>query len=271
MTDPIRPPTAGLTPEAAKALEQQGIQIDPQDIGSDDLEDNEISEPFETLRSFPTDAFSGGSEVPLSDGDTIDAEIVGEESDGVAGQAPTATPSRQRRTISALHSDTGPAREPRDATTKPPTLDEWTNFFGRVVLRVTCDWYLSYAFRGIDEDSLSDREIERLAMTDDERKMISVPLAELSNKSKFMRKHGRAIVASGDSFNALIVMGAWMSRVNRIANKYRPKVTKGRMNGGNPNGSSGQGTSQATGNQYTEGTGNGRIPNGYPIYRPGSG
>jgi hypothetical protein len=142
-------------------------------------------------------------------------------------------------------------------------------FFSRIVLKTACDWYLSFAFRGVDEDLLTEREIERLSMTADERKLISTPLAELSNKSKFMRKHGRTIVASGDAFNAMVVIGAWMARVNRIAAKYKPKNVKGDV----VNGSSRQGTptQNASGVEYTQGTSNGRVPNGFPIYRSGSG
>lgn len=137
---------------------------------------------------------------------------------------------------------------PRNAKAGPPSLDEWTKFFHRIVVKTAADWYLDYAFRGIDEESLTDHELDRLKLSEDERKTISVPFAELSNKSKFMRKHGRVIVSSGDAIQAVIVMGAWMNRVNRIAARHKKqdvKVTDVRMNGSNPNGSSGQGASQA--------------------------
>lgn len=193
----------------------------------------------------------------MATGDVIDAEIVSEE------PPPTARGGRSRSRT------TEEPRIPRDAKTGPPSIDEWTGFFSRVVLRAVCDFYINAAFRGIDEESLSDRELERLAMTDDERKLIVVPFAELSNKSKFMRKHGRMIVASGDAVNSVIVLGAWMTRVNRIAAKYRPKQARNvRING-----SSGPGTPSATqtaNNGHFHGTSGGHVADGFPIF-PGSG
>lgn len=197
----------------------------------------------------------------MSSGDDIvEAEIVDEES---PGESPVPS-TRGRR--SRDKSDT----PPRQAKTGPPSLDEWTGFFSRVVLRVVTEYYISYAFRGIDEEMLTDREVERLAMSDDERQTIAVPFAEISNKSKFMRKHGRMIVASGDAFNALVVLGMWASRVNRIAAKYRPKQPKSqvRINGMSAsNGSSGQGSPEATG---AEGSTGGFVPPGFTVF-PGSG
>lgn len=156
---------------------------------------------------------------------------------------------------------------PRAAKAGPPSLEEWQHFFGRVVLRVTCDWYISWAFRGVDEDELSERELERLVMSDDERSQIAVPFAELSNKSKFMRKHGRLVVSSGDSFYALVALGAWFSRVNRIANRHKPKVVQGKAQA---NGSSRPATPGGEG--FSEGANGGRVPNGpFRVFGPGSG
>jgi hypothetical protein len=116
-----------------------------------------------------------------------------------------------------------PTPPPRDASKNIPSLDEWMDFFSRIFLRVVCDWYISFAFRGIDEELLTDREVDRLQLTEEERKRIAVPLSELSNKSKVMRKYGRTIVASGGAFDALITLGTWASRVNRIASKYKKR------------------------------------------------
>lgn len=122
-----------------------------------------------------------------------------------------------------------PTPPPRDATKSIPSIDEWMDFFSRIFLRVVCDWYISYAFRGIDEDLLTDREVDRLQLTDEERKRIAVPLAELSNKSKVMRRYGRTIVASGGAFDALITLGTWAGRVNRIAGRYKARNIKGQV------------------------------------------
>ena len=154
-----------------------------------------------------------------------------------------------------------PTPPPRDASKNIPSLDEWMDFFSRIFLRVLCDWYISFAFRGIDENLLSDREVDRLQLSEEERKRISVPLAELSNKSKVMRKYGRTIVASGGAFDALITLGTWASRVNRIASRYRPK---------NPI----QGTVyERTGQDAQEGNGagsnGGRVAGDWIIHNPG--
>ena len=152
----------------------------------------------------------------------------------------------------------------RDAKPGIPTLDEWLDFFSRIVLRVACDWYIEYAFRGIDENSLSDRDIDRIQMSDEERKRISVPLAELSHKSKFMRKHGRTIVASGGAFDAIIALGAWTRRVNRIARRYKPHTVQGRV----VNERSGSGTSSAGGSGFA-GANGGNVGPGITIVNPG--
>jgi hypothetical protein len=258
--EPIIPPNRGITPEAAQALQNQGIPVDPTDIVSEtETEANVVdAEIIDDGFSSPFPGLSG-----ISSGDDIpDIEVSPTGNDGGTADASprtSAVPRNRAKKDDDSFRDT--------ASSRPPSLDEWTKFFSRIVLKVTCDWYLSYAFRGIDEDALSDREVERLALTDEEKRMVAIPFAELSNKSKFMRKHGRTIVSSGDAFNAMIVMGAWMSRVNRIASKYRPRVVKGKMNGASPNGDSRQGTQQASPN--FEGTTGGRVNGQWRIF-PGT-
>lgn len=178
----------------------------------------------------------------MPDGDSIDRHLTEDIPEKPADRA-----RRKRR------EDTGTAR---DAKPGPPSLDEWANFFSRVVLRVGTEFYITLAFRGVDEEALSERDVERLAMTDDERQLIATPLAELSHKSKLMRKHGRMIVASGDAINSIVVLGMWMSRVNRIAAKYRPKQPKRQVR---INGSSGQ----AQAPTEWEGSTGGRFPPGF--------
>jgi hypothetical protein len=233
---PIRPESKGLTPEALEALgitPEQEQEIVEQQLGDDT------------------------SSVPDDDDNTndiVDAIIVSDQPDAID---PPAT-GRGR-------SKSAPAG-PRTAKAGPPTLDEWQRFFGNVMLRVTCDWYISWAFRGVDEDELSDKEVQRIAMSEDERQQIAVPFAELSNKSKFMRKHGRLVVSSGDSFYALVALGAWFSRVNRIANKHKPKVVQGKAQA---NGSARP--SEANGTGFPEGANGGRVPDGRFQVFPGSG
>jgi hypothetical protein len=160
-----------------------------------------------------------------------------------------------------LRQKTQPPPPPREANKNIPSIDEWLDFFSRIFLRVACDWYISFAFRGIDEEWLTDREVDRLQLSDEERQRIAVPLAELSNKSKVMRKYGRTIVASGGAFDALVTLGTWTSRVNRIAAKYRKRVVPGKV------------TNERTGSSQqeagAEGANGGRVGGSWTIVNPG--
>lgn len=222
MTGRIQPPNTGLTEEAKAAL-----NLDPL-----------ISELADEYGDIDSAGIETETRLPLfsETGDWID--------DSRLKQKPLPTP---------------PAR---DASKAIPSIDEWMDFFSRIFLRVVCDWYISFAFRGINEDVLSDREVDRLQLSDEERKRIAVPLAELSNKSKLMRRYGRTIVASGGGFDALITLGTWASRVNRIANKHRPKVHNGRV----MDERFGPGTPEADG---TPGANGGRFADGVTIINPG--
>jgi hypothetical protein len=223
ITGRIQPPNSGLTEEAKAAL-----NLDPLISELEDSEYGDIgSEDIETETRLP---------LFTETGDWID--------DSRLKQKPLPTPP------------------PRDASKAIPSIDEWMDFFSRIFLRVVCDWYISFAFRGINEEVLSDREIDRLQLSDEERKRIAVPMAELSNKSKIMRKYGRTIVASGGGFDALITLGTWASRVNRIASRHRPKTAEGRVMYER----SGSGTQEADG---TEGSNGGRVGGGWTIVNPG--
>jgi hypothetical protein len=118
---------------------------------------------------------------------------------------------------------TEPAERKNDdkAKSAPPNLDEWMDFVSRVLIRAATDFYIDAAFRDIDEEWLSEREVERIKLSETERDRIARPLAELANKAKFTRKHGRSIIALSGSVDSVIQLGMWFSRVNRIAAKYR--------------------------------------------------
>lgn len=222
-----RPKNHGLTPEAAEAL---NLQLDGLDTSS--AEDQAEAE-------YIADAGIGYPQFAET-GDDID--------DGT----------------SRLRTDAPPPPDARDPKAGIPNIDEWMDFFSRIVLRVLCDWYISYAFRGVDEDLLSDREIKRLQLTDEERKRIAVPFAELSHKSKIMRKYGRTIVASGGAFDAIIALGVWTSRVNRIARRYKP-----RTGGYVINERTGQAEQGTPPDGYATGANGGRIGEGITIINPG--
>lgn len=239
-------------------MEALGITDPENDIVSG-LGDSGISPPFQSLGTGVTEDFE-------STGDTVDAEIVDEGSATLPPATSVAASGRRDRTRNSGQNPRSGSGS-REAKSGPPALDEWTKFFGNVLLRIGTEFYINMAFRGIDEDVLSEREVERLALSEDERDMIAVPFAELANKSKFMRKHGRTIVASGDAFNALVVLGAWASRVNRIAAKYRPRQPQTIR--GHVNGSSGQSTPEPE--SAPTGSLGGRIANGSFTIFPGSG
>ena len=126
----------------------------------------------------------------------------------------------KRRPHARLRGDDQAALD-RAAKTGIPSIDEWMDFFGRVLIKVATDYYIETAFHGIDEDLLTDREIARIKLTNEERERIARPFAELAYKSKFTRKHGRSIIAAAGSVDALIQLGMWYSRVGRIAAKYK--------------------------------------------------
>lgn len=157
-------------------------------------------------------------------------------------------------------------KNPTEPKTTPPNLDEWMDFFSRIVIRFLTEWYVDMMFRGIDEDIVTESDAAKLLLTEEERDSIARPFAEYANKNPFMRKHGRQIVAFADSFESIVMLGRWYMRVNRIARKYRPRkpvhTHVERMNGANNNGYNGQSTAGTTG---------GTIPNGFGVYNPGSG
>jgi hypothetical protein len=98
------------------------------------------------------------------------------------------------------------------------------------VFRFITEWYVDFVFRGIDDELVSDADAVKLLLTEDERRVIARPFAEYANKNPYLRKHGRQIVAFADSFESLVILGQWFSRVNRLARKYsrisgKPPVT----------------------------------------------
>jgi hypothetical protein len=186
-------------------------------------------------------------------------------------------PSPIAKRMEAKRTRSSSRRDPSEATAGPPNLGEWQDFFSRILIKFATDWYITLAFRGIDEESLSEREIERLRLSKAERDNIARPFAELSNRSKFMRKHGRTLVASADSFDAFVTLGMWVSRVNRIAKRHKPPKNQSNvrrmpppkhihidpMQEADSNGSAGQ--------TAFNGSGNGRVAGNITIINPGGG
>ncbi len=115
----------------------------------------------------------------------------------------------------------------RTAGKKPasgaPSLDEWQDFFGRIVLRTLTDGYMHLVLKDVE---LTEREEQSLKLDKDELNEMAAPFSSLANKSKVMRKHGRAIIAATDSYEAVICMVMWARRVNRIAKRHKVTVSE---------------------------------------------
>lgn len=138
----------------------------------------------------------------------------------------------------------------------PPDLGEWQDFIGRVVLKTLTEGYITMMLRDID---LTEREIESVKLTKEDLNDMSAPIASVVNKSKRAKKHGRAIIAMADSYEAMVALVIWMRRVRRIARRHNPvlkeqTIQRDVIN----NGSAGQNGSEGP-------------SNGYRIYNPGSG
>lgn len=163
---------------------------------------------------------------------------------------------------------TGGGRKEDKAKSTPPRVDEWQDFFSRIVIKAGTDWYLSHAFAGIDEEALSPREVKNITLTAEERERIAKPFAEFANKLKWTRKHGRAIVASAGSVDSLITLGQWFSRVNRIARKHHRRQQGETIPGE-------VFTHEHSGPDTTAGNGSGPPPNGVSgriqFFQPGTG
>lgn len=149
-----------------------------------------------------------GSERPSSKpGEIIDAILIEDTSEIPEPPTRRGTSTRNKRG--------------ETTATGAPTAHEWAEFLSRVVLRFGCDAYISLAFRGIEEDDVSERDLERLRLDNEERERIVEPLATLLSKSRFSKKRGRTIIAFGGSWESIVTLGMWCSRVNRISRRYR--------------------------------------------------
>lgn len=160
--------------------------------------------------------------------------------------------------VTVPSADDNPSPPPPPAPPKagPPSLAEWQHFFANVLIKTATNKYVDWAFRDVDENDLSERDMQRIYMTEDERERIAKPFSELANKSKYTRKHGRAIIALSGSLDSIIALGMWMERVNKIAKRhqsYKSKVVKAEQRDVNDVG---------TGPYAANGT-NGRVPPGF--------
>jgi hypothetical protein len=157
--------------------------------------------------------------------------------------------------------------------TGPPGADEWLDFFSRIILKIGMDLYVDAAFRQVDEEKVSEADLQRIKVRKDERDTIARPFAEFAVKNPVARKHGRQIVALTDSIESLMTLGIWMRRVNRVAKKYQPpkqqKPRNIRIKEASQDGNR-RPTQGNPGEQQASPNGSG-YATGYSVYNPGSG
>lgn len=142
------------------------------------------------------------------------------DSEGAVGESPDADDSAfDASTVEPVTPRATPKLkpEPKGPKAGPPSMDEWQDFFGRIVLRTLTDGYVHLILRDIE---LSDRELESIKLSREELNDMAAPFSSLANKSKLMRRHGRNIIAATDSYEAIICMAMWARRVNRIAKRH---------------------------------------------------
>ena len=157
-----------------------------------------------------------------------------------------------------------PKLSKEEPKTGAPSVAEWQDFLGRVVIRGMTNAYLILA---IGEADLSPAEFESIKLTPEDLNEMSAPLASLANKSKLARKHGRLIISTGDSWEAVLAMFMWVRQVNRISRKHRKqrqaRPVQGTVigQGENLNGDFGQ----------DDGAGADFSGPGFNIYNPGTG
>ena len=233
---PIKPPKAGVTQEAQEALAAQGIQLAESHSAEGELRIDDTQEIPVFTPDLPSDAaaeswFADANQIPEFHYPEFDSvglprevasspERIGNLDGGTSGGNAGRAIDRE---IAAEKPLLDPEKSRRGVDTGIPDKDEWLDFFSRIVLKVGLELYTDFAFRGIDAEVVSESDLRRIKVSKEERDIIARPFAEYSTKNKFLRKHGREIVAFADSLESLVTLGIWMRKVNRIASKYRPK------------------------------------------------
>jgi hypothetical protein len=99
-----------------------------------------------------------------------------------------------------------------------PSVDEWQDFIGRIVLHTAMEAYVAWVLRDIE---LSAEELESISLTKQDYKEMSAPFASFTAKNDWAKKHGREIISAADSIEAAVALGIWMRRVHKIARKHR--------------------------------------------------
>jgi hypothetical protein len=123
--------------------------------------------------------------------------------------------------VSSLQVAETPDRlNPPEPKSGPPSVSDWQDFFARYVVKGVVNGYVAMRLSDV-LDELSPHEMKQIMLSKEDMSEIAAPLATLSSKSSYMKKHGRFIIATADSFESLVNLGFWMRRVNKIAAKHR--------------------------------------------------
>lgn len=131
----------------------------------------------------------------------------------------SSTPSPSKRSVIDSPAKSVDKSVPKSG---PPSVDEWQDFIGRIVLRTLFDGYMTLMLRDIE---LSPQEERYLHLSKQDLKEMSAPLAGFANKNKALRKHGRSIVAAADSWESVVAISIWLRRVNRVARRHRAELS----------------------------------------------
>jgi hypothetical protein len=132
---------------------------------------------------------------------------------------PEDVPAAQPRSVAELTEKPDKVSTP-EAKTGPPTLGDWQDFFGRIVIRALVNGYIALQLSDFI-DELTPSESKAIFLSKEDMAELAAPLASLSAKSSFMKKHGRFIISTTDSYESLVTLFFWMRRVNRIASRHR--------------------------------------------------
>lgn len=117
-------------------------------------------------------------------------------------------------------------KPPAPPKIRPPDFREWHDFGANFIFKWLCRAYVGYVFRGIDRERiLNAAELKALEPDADMLSSATKPFAHMADRSKFMKKHGRAIIDSADGIEALIAVGMYANTIRRIARSHEDQRT----------------------------------------------
>lgn len=152
--------------------------------------------------------------------------------EGVADESPPKRGRGRPRLSADEKASRARKAPPPTITARPPDFSEWHDYIGNFAIKWITRGYVAFAFRGIDRwDLLNEADNRALEIDETALSDIAKPLAHLADRSSLGKKYGRLIVDSSDGIIAMIQLGMWMNRVNRIAKKTRERLDNGGQSG----------------------------------------